>query len=273
MLKYKFIFLGIFVCSLCHAGAWATGGNARHAALGGAGVGLSGFSSLFYNQAGMTSVESITAGINYENRFLLQELSTCSFGLLIPVKSGSLGMSIKRFGYSAYSENKYALAYARKFTEKFSAGIQLDYLHTQIAGEYASFSQLCFEAGFLLSLSEKTLLAVHAFNPLNVDLIDKEDWEQLPVVLSLGMVHHFSDNLLATLEAEKHNLYPVSVKAGLEYTAGGCISLRIGFCNDPSCFSFGCGFKLKKLRIDVASVYHQVLGFSPQLSTIYAFVK
>jgi hypothetical protein len=51
------------------------------------------------------------------------------------------------------------------------------------------------------------------------------------------------------------------------------LALRLGFGSDPSQYAFGFGWKLKTFRLDVAAGYHQVLGFSPQVSLTYQMDK
>lgn len=256
-----------------YGGYEPSSGGARSAGMGGAAAGLKGFWSLQNNQAGLAALDAFTVGTFYENRFLINELGFKSIGMALPTATGTFGLSLSQFGYTCYSENKIGLAYAREFTEDFSAGIQLDYLYTHIAEDFEAFGQLSFEIGLQYALNEKIIIGAHVFNPLDIDFIDEEQREEIPSVFKLGLVYYFNDNLLITTEAEKNTMYSLNLKTGIEYTALDFMELRMGVATDPVQFSFGTGFRIRKLKLDIASSYHQVLGFSPQISLVYSFKR
>ena len=49
------------------------------------------------------------------------------------------------------------------------------------------------------------------------------------------------------------------------------IVLRGGVGTQPTTAAFGIGTSIKSLNIDLATQYHQVLGFSPEISINYCF--
>src|ERR1051326_2889067 len=147
MKKLKLLFL------LLLAGVFARAGNenqaygARAGAMGNASVTLSDVWSTFNNQAGLGFMKNIGVGTYYEDRFMLKQLSSKAFAFALPVHGGTFGLSYSSFGYSAYSENKYGLAFGKSFGENISAGIQMDYLTTHITENYGSKGTLVAEAG------------------------------------------------------------------------------------------------------------------------------
>ena len=66
-------------------------------------------------------------------------------------------------------------------------------------------------------------------------------------------------------------MYPVSVKAAIIYKPIESFILRGGVGTQPTTVAFGIGTIIKSLNINLASQYHQVLGFSPELSIHYCF--
>lgn len=60
-------------------------------------------------------------------------------------------------------------------------------------------------------------------------------------------------------------------KAGLEYHVVEALYLRGGIATNPSLSSFGFGLKINQFTVDVASSWHQELGFTPQFSLAYTF--
>ena len=47
------------------------------------------------------------------------------------------------------------------------------------------------------------------------------------------------------------------------------VQLRVGMNSNPSRISFGVGFLVNQLQLNIASTYHDVLGFSPALGFRY----
>ena len=73
------------------------------------------------------------------------------------------------------------------------------------------------------------------------------------------------------IEVEKDLLNKPLFRAGTEYNFAKPMYARIGLSVNPMAFSFGFGLEFGKLTIDIASGYHQALGFSPAGSIIYSF--
>ena len=94
--------------------------GARSAGIGNASVSISDVWSAHHNQAGLGFVRDFTAGVSYENRFFLKELSIKGLAMAVPVRGGSFGLCITSFGYTKYSENKYSLSFAKAFGNKLA---------------------------------------------------------------------------------------------------------------------------------------------------------
>jgi len=244
--------------------------DGRSAGLTSAAVALQDVWSVYHNQAGLTALDRITAGAAYENRFLLEELGVKSFALAVPSKPGTFGISIRQLGYSLFRENKIGLAYAKKLWSNISVGIQLDYLHISLGREYGSMDVYTFEIGLQADISEKLRVGAHVFNPIRAKLSDLQD-ERIELVYRTGLVYSFSDQLIASVEAEKHIDHPLNLKTGLEYNFKDKFYLRGGIATNPASWAMGFGMKLQNFTINMASVCHQVLGFSPTISIQYAF--
>jgi hypothetical protein len=244
--------------------------GARSAALGGASVALADFWSLQNNQAGLAWQQHLTAGAYYENRFLVKELSLKSAGAVLPVSYGVFGLKISHFGYEQFNESKVGLAYARKLSENFAVGVQLDYLHTAIGGDYGAHGAITFEVGLLAHIDDHLSLGAHVYNPIRAPIADYAD-ERIPAAFRLGAAYAFDNNLTLTAEAEKQSDFDVNLKMGIEYRLIPQLCVRGGIATNPALYSFGFGVLLGNLQIDISSSIHQVLGYSPQVGLIYHF--
>jgi hypothetical protein len=265
-----FLFLSVLFVLKAAGGNDNTPAGGRSAGMGSASVALSDFWAVHNNQAGLAGFTDIAAGAYFENRFMMKELSRKVVAVAMPSRSGVFGLSFDNFGSSLYSENKVGLAFGRSFGSNFSAGIQLDYLNTHLSEGYGNHSVFTFEAGVLAHINKNLTLAAHIFNPLNVKLSTKTD-ERIPSIIRLGAAYNFSDKLILTGEAEKNIDQKMQIKSGVEYRVVEQALVRAGITTNPMTYTFGCGLDLKKLKVDISSTVHHVLGYSPQVSVCYYF--
>ena len=270
----KYISTIIFITTLLALSAQAGNDNTpaggRSSAMGTASVAVSDFWSVHNNQAGLAGFTNIAAGIYFENRFLMKELSRKSLAFVMPSRSGVFGITYDNFGSTLYNESKIGLAFARSFGSNFSAGIQLDYLNTHLSENYGNHAAFTFEAGIQARMNQNLIIGVHVFNPLNVKLSNETD-ERIPAIIRLGAGYNFSEALLLTGEIEKNIDLKTSIKSGIEYKVVKQAFVRAGITTNPTTYTFGFGLDLKKLKVDFASTVHQVLGYSPQVSICYYF--
>lgn len=244
--------------------------GARSAAMGNASVSLSDVWSAHHNQAGLGFINGISAGVFYENRFTVKELSLKGAVIALPVKGGTFGLSVSNFGYSLFSENKYSFSFAKAFSDKFSMGIALDYLTTKIGEGYGNKGALAAEFGIQAKPIKGLTIGAHIFNPNRAKLTDYNN-ERIPTIIRLGADYNFSDKVTLAVETEKDISQKSVFKAGIEYKAVKEFYLRAGIGTNPTLSSFGFGLNLKNLNIDISANYHQVLGFSPQFGLTYVF--
>ncbi|HET6245748.1 MAG: hypothetical protein H0V01_05055 [Bacteroidetes bacterium] len=244
--------------------------GARSAAMGNASVGVSDLWSVHHNQAGLARLDKIEAGIYYENRFLVPELSVKAIALAMPIKNGVFGLSVSHFGFALYSESKVGLAFAQKLGEKVSAGVQLDYLNTFIAEGYGNKGMLTGEVGVQAELVPGLTLGAHVFNPFRVKLASHNN-ERIPTIMRLGLSYEVSKKVLFCVETLKDTQHKPVFRAGLEYNVIEQFYLRGGISTNPGINTFGFGLKLNQFKIDFATSIHSVLGYSPMVSLSYAF--
>lgn len=276
MFKYFVKFLTTMLVVWCFPlTTIASGGiypiGSRSAGMGHSSVAITDFWGVMNNQAGIALFNKPIIGIYYENRFLLNQLSTKSVAGIWPSKYGVIGASYNHFGYKLYNNQKIGLAYARAFSNKLRVGIQLDYLQTTIGNNYGSKGNVTFEIGIQSDISNQITVGAWVFNPIMVRLAEYDN-EKLPAVFRLGFVWHISDVFLATIETEKNTtIVPITFRGGLEYEIKSRFFFRTGFSTNKEIFSFGFGLYIKQLTFNISAVMHESLGFSLQSSLIFHF--
>jgi len=268
----KMVFI---LCLLAHQILGAQNGTpqiagAKGMAMANASVAVKDVGSIFSNQAGMAFVLNPEAIVYGERRFELSDLNQVAAAVVFPSELGAFGLQMSYFGFDLYNEQKIGIAYARRLMDKLSLGVQFDWLNTQIAN-YGNKGVITFEIGLMSPITSNLTIGVHLYSPMRVELIEGEE---LPPVFKVGLAYEASKKVLLTAEVEKESDLNPNVKAGLEYLIHPSLAIRLGVASNPSLFSFGLGYRINnQFFIDVASSYHQDLGFSPSISVRYAFAK
>jgi hypothetical protein len=224
-----------------------------------------GFWSSFHNQATLAYNNSLSFGFNYENRFNISELGTRSLGLIIPAGKASLGAFYSHFGYSDFKRDMTGLACGMKLSNKISAGLQVDYFSERTSGEYDNNQSVTCEAGLLIIPSENSRFGIHIFNPVPNSLRKTS----LPMSLRIGAGTSLNKSLFAGVEAEMSSGSKLIIRAGFEYEAAKKLWLRGGFSTDNNSFSFGLGWLVKIMQMDVGFVTHERLGVTSSVSLIF----
>lgn len=237
--------------------------GARSAAMGNTGLNFNDINSLFNNQAGLADLEATSFLIAAERKFALADLNNLTAGVALPTSSGTFGISLNYFGFDLYNETKVGLAYSRRLMDKLSVGIQFDMLNTRIP-EYGSKNLFTFEIGLQSELSKNLTLGFHLFNPVKLETVEGE---YLPTVIQGGISYAPSKKVLVNVELEKDIDFPFTIRTGIEYEMVDNFWLRLGVNTEPASVNFGIGYLMQNgLRLDIASSYHQELGFTPAVS-------
>lgn len=223
------------------------------------------------NQGAAASQKVFKAGIFMENQFLLSDMNRISLGLFLPLYKGGLCASIEHFGGDAYSEMKAGLGYAIRLGEYLSAGLQLDYMRLYIGEGHGSYQAISFEGGLLATISKSITLGVHCFNPIATHW--SESNERIPLIFKAGLSVKANASILINAEVVKSNLNKATFMAGFEYRFHEKFFIRTGITSGPARYTFGAGFRSRRLIIDIASSVHSYLGYSPQLSFTYTAGK
>lgn len=268
-MRYTFILL-IFIPLLSFAGGENDPPGARSAGMANAGLHFTDIWSIYHNQAGLGSIESPTAGIFYENKFLISKFAYAGFAGAMPLGGGTIGLSYTNFGYGAYSEGKVGMAYGMKLSRIFAVGVQLNYHNLSINTDgYGSRGAISADVGIQVNVSEQVMLAAHLSNPSRTKL-DVFDDERIPTLFRFGAAYTISDDITATAEVEKDIDRKHIFRGGFEYRPVEILYLRAGASNNPGLLAFGFGLNLDMFKIDLSTSYHSILGYSPQISLTYA---
>lgn len=199
---------------------------------------------------------------------MLQELTSYSFGAVLPTSSGHFGLAGDYFGGRLYNESTVGLAYGRNLGSNVDVGLGFHYFSMKAAG-YGAASTVTVDAGALFHLTDAVQTGVSVYNPVGMK-IGKTGEEKLPSVYSAGIGYDASPQFYIGAEAQKVEDQLLSVNAGFQYLLAEKLVARAGIRSATSVYYFGFGIKMQRLRIDVAASFHPYLGVTPGLLLLYA---
>lgn len=243
--------------------------GARITSMAGAGVSLSDVWSAQQNQAGMAAIKKITIALAFEKPFAGYDLSTQTAILVVPVNNHAFGLSLQRYGFNSYNEQRIAFSYARPFGKQFYAALSFNYHHLKIES-YGSAQTYSVEAGVQYHFKNNLSIAAHLSNPGRSSFSEGSN-TTIPSRVQLGASYLFSDKVLLAVALEKNFKDHFDTRLGLEYQIIELLSLRGGMSLEPFKQYAGFGLSYHQLNMDIAATAQPVLGYSPQIALSYEF--
>jgi len=245
--------------------------GARNQSLAGASVCLSDCWSVYGNQAGLAELSSIQIGGSFQNRFLINELSTRSGLVIFPVQSSVFAVSISQFGKNPFRQEKFGLTYARQIFPKLNFGVQFNYYLLFLSEDNRNAGAAGVELGAQYLISDQLILGIHLLNPYQTGVNTLSGTYNYSSRINFGLCYHFSNEFSVSSEIENDWSSHFMLRTGMEYSIFKKFFLRAGFFGKPYQYSAGMGFQLKKISFDLSGSYHQYLGSSPSISFQYQF--
>ena len=223
------------------------------------------------NQAGLAALQEYSFAFHYENHFLVPQMGLEAFTLCLPTRTGTLSLNYSCYGYAAYNENRIGLAFGKSFGDKFRAGLELNYMRVHQAAGHGNMHTVIPAFGIQAMPVKQLIIAFHVFNPARQGF-GNHTTEPVPAIIRLGTGLLLGDEVLICLEIEKKSSVKPASVIGMEYSVSKQIYVRMGVrFGEYAQASFGLGYQLKSLQIDLAVWRHPVLGYSPALSVSCSF--
>ena len=262
MFKFNLVIL-LFITSVSVAQFENTDLGARPVGLNGSFTSLSNDAfAIFYNPAGLGQLKYRELGVYYSpSPFGLSELATGALVYAEPTSFGTFGLGLKTYGYELYRENNIILSYGQDFNNRIFYGLNVKVYNLTIQN-YNSATTFGVDLGAMAYLTDFLRWGFFGKNLSGARIGTSE--EKISQVYRTGFTVQPRDDLSFLLEAEKDVRYPLSIRAGMEYTLYDYIDLRAGIGTEPTSFSGGAGFKYDLFQLDYAIYNHQDLGITHQ---------
>jgi hypothetical protein len=276
ILKF-FCLLCIFIC--VEATLYADGGlylfpkGAKAVGMGKNGLLNVDVWSVYNNQAALAYVENITAGVHYENRFIVKQLGISAGAFAIPALTGTFGFDVAHMGVEEYGETRIGAGYGKKLAQRLSLGIHFNYHLLNFISGYPDFYTFTGEIGLIAEPLDNLFIGAHIFNPTFAKLNSRYE-DPVPVIFEIGAGYNIAGKLMLAAEIEKERYDKTAPRFGIDYCLFKNMSLRSGVSFNPVEVCFGAGWTTKeKIVLDFSVYYHETLGYSPQVSLSYSFGK
>lgn len=259
------LFFGSYTMLLGQSSYFSSGG-AHNLSLADNGTMFQGISSIYNNPAGLTSIENFALDVGYNRRYNLNELSTVSIGGAKKVGASVFGVSVARFGYSAYSESKIGLSYARKLLSNLSIGAGFKMLNYSI-NQYGSTNAFTFEVGLQSKLNSNISIGAYVFSPGVASLTDNNE---VPSRYSMGMKYVASKKADIYIDISKTINREPEFKFAVDYKLVESFSVRVGGNITKESLHFGPAYTMKGgIAIFGGYSFDNRLGHSAGISLSY----
>ncbi|MDR3245912.1 MAG: hypothetical protein LBT50_05705 [Prevotellaceae bacterium] len=272
MKRFCFFWFFIFLQITSHAdgGLYLFPKGAKAMGMGKNGLLNADVWSVYNNQASLAFVETMNAGLHYENRFVMNQLGTSAGVFVLPALTGTFGFDIAHMGVEDYGETRIGAGYGKKLAKNLAIGIQFNYHLMSFASGYPDLYAFTGEVGLVAEPLENLFIGAHVFNPTFAKLNSRYE-DPVPVVFEIGAGYKAANKLMLVAEIEKERYDDMSPRFGVEYSLFKTMELRSGVSFNPVEICFGMGWTSKKLHLDFAFSHHEVLGYSPQISLSFNF--
>ena len=262
----------IFGCVFC-----LTGGaidnlripDLRTLSLGGGGV----TETPLYNPALLATLSRHKLYANYYNRYSVSELATVSGGFYFVNDMLPTGFEITSFGYDEYRESLFRLSMGKQVAEKWAIGVAVQYMLLQSDLFEENSGRISSDVGITFRPVENVLTGLSILHLPSVKIGDKaiDNKHIASYLLQVGFNWQVMNTVLITGAAEHCEEDRISGSFGVEYMPFENFSIRAGLRSSPLKPSFGVGYQLADIHLDVGVLYHAVLGISMGFGISFSF--
>ncbi|MEN0005255.1 MAG: hypothetical protein AAF798_13970 [Bacteroidota bacterium] len=212
-------------------------------------------------------LSSVTATAS--NSFLLPEVQHIGLTGSFAFANAGMRLQVDQVGLAdAFRQMRFQVGYGRLLLEDFSLGVQLEAVQIQLF-EYGSAWQKNYAIGMQYQLHPSLIMQMQVRNPIP---LPQADYLPSASLVQLSLNYQVSSEVDLFTEVEKNVHFPVRLKVGLEYRVLKQVAFRTGMLTGPTQLAFGFGYRFwEHYQLDVATTFHQQLGWSPSLSLGYLF--
>lgn len=194
------------------------------------------------------------------NHYFAQELTFFRGEAILPTSSLSVGIAADWFGYALYHHLGLLASVDKQLGACWNAGCTLRFKHLDYEGNTQRNNRLSCD---LFCRFKKESWEIY-WKGLNLFGSKTKDGRhrliQHPRGAIIGALFQFAPAVSCALEGDWIAGQGPHLHIGMEYTVNH-FSLRCGAIGLPIKPTFGCGFQLKRMRIDLATQWVRDIGY------------
>lgn len=272
MNKALLIFLIVLTISYNVEGQGWLPQGARSSGLGESSVTFVDAFSFHHNPGALGFLSEGTVGFSYQSRYLLKELQSQGFAVAQPLKKGVVSVGGQFYGYEQFRTNRIGGGYSMKLSDNIAAGVQLNYMSLRLDPAYGVRHTLSGEFGLLGKINDDISIGFSVINLGRAKLANFQD-DRFSTLIRLGASYQIVEDLLITAEISQEVAFKSRVRGGLEYNpeAVSMLFVRCGVQSNPMELAFGFGLDFDPVKLDLATQYNQLLGWTPSAGLIVDF--
>lgn len=213
--------------------------------------------SSFSNPAMLGYKTAYELGIQYENKYMIHELSTKSVQFTAPTHLLNTGVSFSYFGYSLYHHMMLGVGFSRNFSNKFSLGLQMNHASIYSIASHCSYGAFVPQLGISVKMSELLSIGFHSFNPFQSNIKGENLEMKLPSVFSLGSEYAFSPSLYWRTQVDKELSSIYRLATGLDYDIPYAMQLKVGL--------YGTDYLVPCLGVSLTAIKHLIVSINTEL--------
>jgi len=211
--------------------------------------------------------EHASISSHYKNHYLLPEIHTISAVGLFPVHKWVVGIAAQKMGPAHYQELTTGLSIAHSIAHT-ALGLRINWQELYIEG-FKTQHALIFEFGGIVNLSPRLHFGASVYN----FTLSKLDHKLLPVVLRCGLNGKTNTPLVLSVELEKNNYNPLSIKCAAQYEFSHRFKVSIGYAYPASKLHAGFIVSQQRIKVSYSLSWHMRLGLSQDFSIFYTLKK
>lgn len=261
----------LILFTICYSEAYSqTKIGAPNEAMGNATSTTSNIWSTWHNPAGVSGLRQSSAAISYRTTQNIEGLNTAGLAIILPIKIGSFGLGVSRFGDDLFNQQQINLSYGNNFGIT-DLGIRLSYYQYHFEG-FGNKGVPVISFGGITTIGKEFFIGAFIENINQAKLSDFQD-ERIPTIMQVGISYRPLKSIAINIDVQKDIDFKASVLAGISYRVIDNLTIKTGFNTNPSKQFFGLDFIPNNIKgtLSYALSHQEVLGFSHQVSIQYDF--
>ena len=230
--------------------------------------------SAFHNPAALAHIDRTEIAAQFENRFMMKELSTKSVQAGFNTGPVNVGLSFSYPGSSVSPVLLAGVGFVRPFLSNFSLGVPFASSPASFSASAASRYRgaVLAQFGVASTILPKLTVGFNTFNPFQTNIKTEFSTRRIPSVFSIGTNYAFADNLIWLTQIDKEASSSFRFASGFEYTMIRELTVKLGaYGTDYLIPCLGFGIHLGGFHFNLNGELHPLLGRNTVANLKYRF--